>query len=230
VAASRANERGRIEWVVGATHDITEQKKAEEQIHFLMNEVTHRSKNLLDVVKSIALLSARQGDPVTFVADLVRRIVGLSACQDILICDKWRGVEVGDLVRAELAPFHDLGDRRLLIAGPRLRLSSKAAQGVGMALHELATNAAKYGALSNTAGCVRVDWSVAEGGETPTFVMHWREEGGPRVAPPTRKGFGQSVIVSMMELAVQGKVDVEYRETGVCWELTSPVCFTLEAA
>ena len=230
VEAVRFDAHGQAQSVVGTNLDVTEQIRAEDQIRFLMGEVNHRSKNLLGVVQSIAFLSAKTADPAEFASDLASRICGLSACQDLLVCNEWSGVDVATLVRAELAHLSDLIGGRLLLAGPPLRLCPKAAQGIGMALHELAINAAKYGALSNDKGQVRIDWSVAETGETPMFVMHWLEEGGPRVVAPTRKGFGQRVIVAMAEQAVTGKVAVEYRETGVFWELTSPARTTLEAA
>jgi len=230
VEAVRVGAHGRTEWVVGTNQDITEQVRADEQIRFLMSEVNHRSKNLLCVVQSIAMLSAKTGDPAEFATEFTGRIRGLSACQDLLVCNEWRGVDVATLVRTELAHLSDLIGGRLLLVGPPLRLCSKAAQGIGMALHELSINAAKYGALSNDKGHVRIDWSVAEAGETPTFVMHWREDGGPKVVAPTRKGFGQKVIVCMAEQAVKGKVAVDYRETGVYWELTSPARTTLEVA
>ncbi|PPQ37269.1 PAS domain S-box-containing protein [Rhodoblastus acidophilus] len=230
VEAVRVNALGQTEWVVGTNLDVTDQIRADEQIRFLMGEVNHRSKNLLGVVQSMALLSAKTGDPAAFATDLASRICGLSACQDLLMCNEWSGVDVGALVRAELAHLSDLIGGRLLLVGPPLRLCPKAAQGIGMALHELAINAAKYGALSDDKGQVRIDWSVAETGETPTFVMHWIEDGGPSVVAPTRKGFGERVIVAMAEQAVKGKVAIEYRAMGVSWELTSPARTTLETA
>ena len=108
-----------------------------------------------------------------------------------------------------------------------MRLTPAAAEGIGMALHELATNAVKYGALSNTGGKVRISWQVAAEAE-PTFSMSWLEEGGPKVAFPTRKGFGQTVIGRMAGAAVHGTAKVDYRESGLFWNLTSLVADTLE--
>jgi two-component sensor histidine kinase len=216
--------------VMEINSDITERKKAEEQVRLLMGEVNHRSKNVLSVVQSIAMLSSKLADPATYASDLSKRIAGLSACQDLLLHSEWRGVDVAELVRAQLAPFHDLFNRRILLTGAVLRLNAEAAQALGMALHELATNAAKYGALSNSDGRVKIEWSVTSTEDESQFQMQWLEEGGPTVVAPTRKGFGQKVIVSMVEGAVKGKVEVEYRETGVCWKLTSPVQNTIETA
>jgi two-component sensor histidine kinase len=95
-------------------------------------------------------------------------------------------------------------------------------------MHELATNAAKYGALSNDDGLVRIGWSLAATEDAPQFCMRWLEEGGPKVVAPTRKGFGQKVVVSMVEQTVKGEVEVDYHETGVAWKLMSPVQSTVE--
>lgn len=111
--------------------------------------------------------------------------------------------------------------------GPPVRLTPAAAQGIGMALHELATNASKYGSLSNDVGRVHISWQVADK-STPTFTMRWLEEGGPRVEPPTRRGFGQIVIGRMVKSAVDGTVEVEYRESGLSWKLSAPVSGTIE--
>jgi PAS domain S-box-containing protein len=224
------DESGNPRQYVAIQADVTDHKNAETQLRFLMGEVNHRSKNLLSVVQAMALLSAKHADPATFASDLSNRIMGLSLSQDLLVTSEWKGVDVAALVRAQLAPFGDLDGRRISLAGPDLLLSPTAAQGIGMALHELATNAAKYGALSNAAGRVRIDWSVTASGKTPTFTIRWHEAGGPKVAMPKRVGFGQQVTVAMMETAVSGKVEVEYRETGVRWKLAAPVPYTLEAA
>jgi two-component sensor histidine kinase len=224
------DDEGKPRHYVAIRADITERKKAEENIRLLMGEVNHRSKNLLSVVQSIAVLSSKLADPQTFASDLMQRIAGLSACQDLLLQSEWNGVDVADLVRAQLAPFRDLVDRRIFISGPKAGLNPAAAQAIGMALHELSTNAAKYGALSNLDGRVLIGWSVTAEGNASKFCLHWLEEGGPKVEPPTRKGFGQKVMVSMVEAAVNGKVQVEYCEAGIAWRLTAPVAATLENA
>jgi PAS domain S-box-containing protein len=202
--------------------DITERKRVDAHVKMLMAEVNHRAKNLLAVVQAVACQTAKHGDPATFVARLSERIRGLAAGQDLLVSNQWKGVEVSDLVEAQLAHFKDLIGTRVLLAGPAAQFRADAAQGIGMALHELATNAAKYGALSNSEGRVRITWQVTAD-TNPRFSMFWLEDGGPKVTAPTRTGFGQIVIIRMAEAAVQGVAEIKYEETGLCWNLSAPL-------
>ena len=207
--------------------DITERKRTEEHNKLLMFEVNHRAKNLLSVVLSVAQHTARDGNPATFVARLSERIQGLAASQDLLVKNQWRGVELIDLVEAQLAHFKDLVGTRVLIEGPPMRLTPATAQGIGMALHELATNAGKYGALSNDEGRVHVSWELNPRLK-PTFSMSWLEQDGPPVAPPTQKGFGQTVTGRMVEAAVNGKAEIDYFKNGLSWKLCAPLTDTSE--
>ena len=218
------------ERIVGASkiaRDITERKRVEEHNKLLLAEVNHRAMNLLAVVQAVVRQTACGGDTATFVLRLTERIHGLAASQDLLVKNEWLGVEVADLVTAQLAHFKDLIGTRVLLDGPPARLKPAAAQGIGMALHELATNAAKYGALSNGEGRVRITWQVAPA-RHPTFLMSWLEQGGPNVVPPTHKGFGQMVIGRLVEAAVEGTAKIEYPESGFCWSLSAPFADTLE--
>jgi PAS domain S-box-containing protein len=200
--------------------DITERKRSEAHVKMLMAEVNHRAKNLLAVVQAVASQTVKHGDPETFAARLSDRIGGLAAGQDLLVNNKWLGIEVADLVEAQLAHFKDLIGTRVLVRGPAARLTADAAQGIGMALHELATNAAKYGALSNDRGRVRIGWRITKD-LRPRFTMSWLEEGGPKVGPPGRPGFGQLVIGHIAEAAVQGKAEIRYQESGLSWRLST---------
>jgi PAS domain S-box-containing protein len=218
---------GRVTLLVPSGLDVTERKRALHHIEFLMGEVNHRSMNLLGVVLAIARQMARGGDPVTFVARLTDRISGLAASQDLLVQNQWEGVALPELIEAQLAHFSDLFGRRVLIDGPPARLTPVAAQGIGMALHELATNASKYGSLSTSHGRVRISWRITDAKE-PRFTMHWVEENGPKIASPTRMGFGQKVIGPMVEAAVNGNTEVHYGEDGFSWKLNAPVADSVE--
>jgi PAS domain S-box-containing protein len=209
--------------------DITERKRSEERVRLLMAEVNHRAKNLLAVVQAVAHQTAKDGDPATFVARLSGRIDALAAGQDLLVKNQWRGVEVSDLVMAQLAHFGDLIGTRIRLDGQPARLTAAAAQGVGMALHELATNAAKYGALSNGEGRVSIAWRVTAAPDA-AFEISWREDGGPKVTAPGRSGFGRKVIGAMAEAAVQGVAEIAFEETGVCWSLVAPAAHALAVA
>jgi two-component sensor histidine kinase len=178
---------------------------------------------MLSVVDAIARQTATR-DPEHFVDRFSERIQALSANQDLLIRNGWHGVEMEDLVRAQLAPFADLIGSRIAVCGPKLRLNAAAAQAIGLALHELATNAGKYGALSTDMGRVDVSWDAVD----DTFTMGWIEREGPPVSAPQRRGFGTTVIEAMAECSVDGAVDLEYAPSGLVWRLTCRAANVLE--
>lgn len=215
---------GRLLRLVGATIDISARKQSEEQILLLMREVNHRAKNMLGLVMSIARQTAAT-DPADFVARFSERIQALSANQDLLVNNAWTGVGIEELTRAQLATFKDVIGTRITIEGPPLRFTPAAAQALGLALHELATNAAKYGALSDAAGCVDIGWRL----DGDSFVFSWAERNGPAVTPPTRKGFGTTVINSLARMSVYGEVENDYAPSGFRWQLNCPAEKALEA-
>jgi len=206
--------------------DITERKLAEQHVSMLMAEINHRAKNLLAVVQAIANQTAKEGSPATFSARLSDRIVALAAGQELLVRNQWLGVELSDLITAQLDHFRDWIGTRVVLDGPVAELTPDAAQGIGMALHELGTNAAKYGALSNDAGKVTISWKVTKGAH-PKFSITWLERGGPKVEPPTRSGFGQTLIGRMAQASVQGTADIDFAEAGVSWSLNAPAANVL---
>ena len=212
-----------------ANLDITERKQSEEQRKLLMAEVNHRSKNLLAVVQALVNQSARHADPESFAMTLSDRLQGLSASQDLLIKNDWRGIEMSELVVAQLSHFRDLVGTRILFEGPTARLTAVGAQAIGMALHELATNAAKHGSLAGDAGRVNISWSISDAAE-PLFSIGWSEEGGAPVSAPSRKGFGHLVIGPIAESALGGKVDLEFRKSGLNWRLSALAADALEAS
>src|SRR5262249_8154146 len=189
----------------------------------LMREINHRAKNMLSVVDAIAHQTANK-NPKDFVERFSERIQALSANQDLLVRNEWNGVEIADLARAQLAHFADLIGSRIAMHGPKLRLNPASAQAIGLALHELATNAGKYGALSTDRGRVDVCW----GSNGDTLTMSWTEREGPPVSAPTRRGFGTIVMEAMAERSVDGVVDLGYAPSGVTWRLTCPAANVLE--
>jgi two-component sensor histidine kinase/CHASE3 domain sensor protein len=211
-----AGERGAT-GVVGTVADITERKHHEEREHLLMREMNHRAKNMLGLVQAIARQTATR-NPEDFIERFSERIQSLSANQELLVRNEWKGVEIGNLVRAQLAHFADLIGSRIALQGPMLRLKAACAQAIGLALHELATNAGKYGALSTETGRVDICWKT----EGDTFTMSWVERDGPPVSAPKRRGFGTVVMEAMTERSVDGTVDLDYSFSGLSWRLTCP--------
>ncbi len=208
--------------------DITEQKRQDGQIKLLMSEVNHRSKNLLALVLAIARQTVAT-TPDDFIDRFQERILALSVSQDMLVRNRWKGIHLDKLARSQLAHFSDLIGTRIKIGGPPLLVSASAAQILGMALHELATNAGKYGALCSNAGCVEITWGV-EHAEKPgdTFVISWRESGGPIVKPPAHTGFGSTVITQVTEMSLNAAVALDYASSGLVWRLQSRIGSVLE--
>ena len=206
----------------GVDIDVTERKQSEEHVRRLMQELGHRANNLLAVVQAMAQHIADSGDGRDFVQRFTQRLSALAASNNLLVSGKWQGVELAKLVASQLAPFGPAG--RVDASGPPLRLKPQAAQAIGMALHELATNAAKYGALSTASGTVTVDWRL----EQDRFIIDWRERGGPAVAPPRRTGFGHTVMAQMSEQTLTGEVSLDFAPQGVRWRLVCPASNALE--
>jgi PAS domain S-box-containing protein len=208
---------------VGTLADITERKEREEKEHLLIREINHRAKNMLCVVDAIAHQTATR-NPEDFVERFSERIQALSANQDLLVRNEWNGVEIEDLVCAQLSLFADLIGPRIAVQGPKLRLKAASAQAIGLALHELATNAGKYGALSTDTGRVDVRWGTSG----DIFTISWTERKGPLVSAPKRRGFGTIVMEAMAERSVDGTVDLDYVPSGVTWRLTCSAANALE--
>jgi PAS domain S-box-containing protein len=209
--------------MVGTAQDITARKLREERERVLFREINHRAKNMLSLVHAIARQTAAR-EPPDFIGRFTERIQALAANQDLLIRNEWHGVDVKDLVRAQLAHFADLVGSRIDAHGPNLRLNAAAAQAIGLAVHELATNAGKYGALSMDSGHVNVFWET----DGDTLTISWTECGGGPVAPPERRGFGTVVMKEMIEHSVDGNVDLDYAPSGLTWRLSCPAASALE--
>ena len=208
---------------VTVAQDLTERKAHEEHVEILMREINHRAKNMLSLVLAIARQTVAR-EPEDFIQRLTDRIQALAANQDLLVRNEWQRIDMEDLVRAQLAHLADLVRSRIEVFGPKLRLNAAAAQAIGLTLHELATNAGKYGALSIDTGHVDVYWHSDNG----TLTMSWIERDGPPVSPPQRRGFGNTIIASMAKTAVCGEVQLDYAPSGLVWRLTCPAANALE--
>jgi PAS domain S-box-containing protein len=212
--------RGAEGTVVGASRvvrDITERKRSEAHISVLTREAEHRAKNLLTNVKAIVRLS-QSDTPDGLKKAIEGRIEALANVHSLFVLSRWTGAELGRLVKQELSPYSRDGEMRTQIDGPTVMLKPDLAQAMAVALHELATNAAKYGALSGAKGQVRVEWSCAAG----QVVLRWIEAGGPHVNPPTRKGFGTHMIEAMIRGHEGGDVRLNWQADGLACEIALP--------
>lgn len=199
-------------------------RKSELHTRFIMRELAHRSKNLLAVVQAIARQTGRTArDVKEFNEQLGERLAGLGRSQDLLVQKNWQGVSLEDLAAAQLKPFFDRNEQRFVTNGPPVLLSSDAAQNIGMALHELATNASKHGALSTASGRVGISWNWCKGEDGERRLqLRWKETDGPRVKPPSRKGFGHAVIEHLTAASLHGNAELDWRPEGLVWTLEVP--------
>jgi two-component sensor histidine kinase len=204
-------------------------KQAEQQVRLLMNEVNHRSKNILSVVMAVAQKTVA-ASPEEFRQRFANRVHALAVNHDLLVKNQWKSVDVGDLVSGQLAHFGDLVGRRILLDGQPLRLSAAAAQALGMALHELSTNAAKYGVLSGEEGSIKIAWQVEVGEVGERFTIMWVEQGGLPVVPPAHRGFGTTVVTKMAQMSLDGEAQLEFLPSGLKWQLSCPAANALETS
>jgi PAS domain S-box-containing protein len=217
------DQKGNPNQLATVTRDITDRKRHEEHLDLLVREVNHRAKNMLSVVQAISHQTAAKS-PKDFITRFAERLQALSANQDLLVQSDWGSVDVDDLVHAQLAHFSEFIGSRIFLHGPKLRLNPASAQAMGLAIHELATNAGKYGALSTDTGRVDFSWGL----DRDTFTMSWTERYGPPVSPPERQGFGTIVMKEMVERSIGGAVDLCYLPSGMTWRLTCPAVSLLD--
>jgi PAS domain S-box-containing protein len=215
---------GKARRLMNAATDVTDRKAMEDHAKFLMRELLHRSKNILSVVQSIASRTARgAGNLKEFERAFGDRLRALSASNDVLADNSWNGARLDELVRSQLAPFVETPSERIAIEGPPLSVTADATQSIGLALHELTTNAIKYGALSSPGGKVEIRWAIERQEGAPSLRLEWMETGGPPVARPGKKGFGHVVIQQMIEQSLSGAVKIDYTPAGMTWSLTAPL-------
>ncbi|MBS4084523.1 MAG: PAS domain-containing protein [Rhizobiales bacterium] len=221
---------GQVVGLTGAAVDITDRKAGEEHLRLLMRELTHRTKNLLAVIQALARQTSRNaGSLESFLEEFSARLQALSRSHDLLVQEEWHSAGLWDLVRSQLGHYIDRDQSQITIDGPLVHLKPEAAQSLGLALHELAVNAAKYGALSTPKGRVDVFWEPnVEAGNG--IVIRWIERDGPKVEWPKKHGFGTMAIQRNLSRSLEADVDLNFAETGVCCTISVPEHHLFDAA
>jgi two-component sensor histidine kinase len=211
-------ERERAKSADSLALEIEHRRRIERHQNLLLDELNHRVKNTLATVQAMAtqtLKSVEPGPRDTFLA----RLFALSSQHDLLTLDNWEGASFEGVLRRALRPWREQGRARFKIEGPAVHLDTKRALALGMAFHELAANAAKYGALSNASGLVKVSWTLETEGKR--LNLRWEEEGGPPVTAPSHRGFGLRLIEDGLGREISGTVKLDFRKEGlVCeWDM-----------
>jgi PAS domain S-box-containing protein len=215
---------GRIVGVSKIARDITDRRRHERHQKTLVNELNHRVKNTLASVQSIASQTLRHSSTAAEAEkQITGRLVALSQAHDVLTKQSWEGAPLHQLVSQAVAPHCVPGVDRFDVEGPDIWLSPKSALAVTMALHELCTNAVKYGALSNDAGRVTIVWTVAADNSGPRLRLRWTERGGPKVEPPRRRGFGSRLVEHGLSHELGGEVRIVFDPSGVVCTIDAPV-------
>lgn len=210
-----------VRYFTGIMRDITERRKAEERERLLAREVDHRAKNLLAVAQSVVRLS--QADSTANLKKTISgRVQALGRAHSLLAASRWEGADLKTLLCDEVTPFTGKGSDRISIAGPEALLRPTAAQVLGMVFHELATNAVKYGSLSDPKGRLRVEWAIRRKARETSLFFRWEEIGGPPVVEPERLGFGSTVIKASVESQLEGEVNLHWFPDGLVCELSIP--------
>lgn len=211
---------GQVAGIFVQGHDVTDTVVAADRQKLMIDELNHRVKNTLATVQSIAIQTARSHtDPASFAEGFQARLLALSHTHDLLTRSHWEGADLRAILEHETEAH---GPHRVTLNGLPLALEPAAALSFGMIFHELATNAAKYGALSTPDGRVLVDWAVADQ-SNPVLHLTWREIGGPPARPPTRRGFGSRLIERNVRHDLAGQVEVDYADTGFNAEFSIPL-------
>jgi PAS domain S-box-containing protein len=217
-------EDGHLKRLWGIQRDITDRKQAEEQRTLLIHELNHRVKNTLATVQSIASQTLRNAPTMRDAKEALEgRLIALARAHDVLTRESWEGAELKEIVGQALAPYGSLGENRLHVSGPEIRLTPRIALALAMALQELATNAVKYGALANATGEIRITWNVEPARPSPRLHLRWEESGGPPVQAPSRRGFGSRLIERSLSQELNGIARIEFRPTGIVCTVDAPL-------
>jgi two-component sensor histidine kinase len=218
-SATRARQRQRE-----AEAYLQERKRSEEHQRLLIRELQHRVKNTLATVQALLRATARSASTVEeFRQVFEARVLSLSRTHDLLVENAWRAAPIRNILRSELGPYDDGAGTRVLLTGPAVELPAELAVPVGMAIHELTTNAAKYGAFSTPRGWLEVEWDVRglDGGRK--LELWWSEHDGPPVEPPSRKGFGSSLIQRLLATQCRAEIEFAYDRPGLRFQMSVPL-------
>ena len=199
-----------------------ERQRTSEQLRVLINELNHRVKNMLATVQSIALHTLR--GPLSMDEArkaLTDRLIALAKVHDVLTRERWEGAELRDIIAGVTSPH--AGENRFVVSGPPVWLSPALSVSLALALHELVTNAAKYGALSAEHGTVTISWEVSDPLGDPRLKLRWVERGGPPVRAPTRQGFGSQLIERSLSAENGGRATIDYASEGVICRMETPL-------
>jgi PAS domain S-box-containing protein len=218
------DKEGTFTGMTGVVQDITDRKHAEQRQHLLIRELHHRVKNTLATVQAIVGSTARTASSIDeFYQGFVGRIVSLARTHNLLTEDLWQKAALEELIQTELGPYEDEARNRIVVEGPHVELPSEAAVPIGMAIHELTTNAAKHGALSTFGGQVDVKWRIEPGEERSMLHFFWTEHGGPRVTQPSRQGFGSRLLQRVLTTQLQAQVTMDFQEEGLRFSMVMPM-------
>jgi PAS domain S-box-containing protein len=217
------NDAGEVVGLTCASVDVTERKEGEAHLRLLLRELTHRSKNLLAVIQAMARQTAHHAGSIeSFLVQFAARLQALASSHDLLVRESWYGASLGELIRSQLGGYLEGPADRVSIDGPSIALKPEAAQNLGLALHELAVNAAKFGALSVPAGRVSITWSQREDAGDGSVELDWQEQLGPKVKIRRRKGFGSMVIERNLARALDAEVNMDFDPSGLHCHIVIP--------
>lgn len=215
---------GKPTLIFGVNYDITERKLGDERQRLLLRELNHRVKNTLATVQALATQTVRHArQPSEFLEAFGARLQALGVAHNLLSDREWRGIGIRELVQIEVKPFDSTERPRMTISGADLLLTPDQAVGLGLILHELASNALQYGSLSVASGRVELDWKAQGKRGARRLVLTWRESGGPQVEPPDRHGFGSILIRRSLAKVISSEVTHEFRPEGVFAEISMPL-------
>lgn len=224
------NDAGDVIGLTCASIDVTKRKEGEAHLRLLLRELTHRSKNLLAVIQAMARQTARHAGSIGgFLNQFNARLQALAASHDLLVRESWYGASLGELIQSQLSGHIERSAGQVAIEGPAVALKPEAAQNLGLALHELASNAERYGSLSVPSGRVSITWSRCKSADGNALELDWREQLGPKVKVRRKKGFGSMVIEQNLARALDAEVNMDFDPDGLRCHIVIPASQILAA-